>query len=486
MRRILSALFILSSASVAHSQNPAATISFTPFTLRTYDGQTHNIEIGKIAVTRRDTVAFYRLRTTSDVIPSIPTVFLMGGPGVPATVIAPIPPYWQLFDALRSSGDVILLDQRGLGLSSPKVDCPPYPDFDTAFLTSHAKLVAAYRRVVATCAESWRSKGVDPRSYSDIAIADDVEAIRKALNAPKMNVLGFSYGTRLAMTYARRYPQSVGRMVLQGPLDAELGYRDATQRDALLTRIASLAEKDSVSAPFSQNLILRIRALFNRAASAPFIVKIGRAAKRDSVSIAVGEEGLRGILDGHITDPRLAAFVASTERGDLTILSRWVESMYNDFSGGAGSLMARAINCSAQPSLARRKTVDAKAAKTILGAPVDNFAMDTDFCSALGGKPPAAQSRLPKPIQAKVLFITGEFDDRTPPGNDSILAREFTDTYRMKIANGGHELLPNDAVQKIVTDFFQGIDVRVRVVSNSPIRFMSIEDAKQPPRRPGR
>lgn len=471
---------------------PAPRVAFEPFSLRTYDGQVHQIELGKVIVPESRakpngpsvTVAFLRLKSTS-ATPGAPIVFLMGGPGIPATVMAPIPPYWQLFDALRATGDVILLDQRGLGLSSPKVDCPPLPTpFDTAFLTSHATFVSAYRKVVAACADYWRAKGVDPRAFSDVAIADDIDDIRRALGFPRVSLLGFSYGTRLAMTFARRYPTRLERVVLQGPTDADLEYHESVARDSLLAQMARAAAADSVAVPFSQNLVERVRALFNRADSQPFFVKIRRVGG-DSVVIPVGRDGLRGLVEGQLTDARLPAFVATTERGDLTILTRWVEGMYNDFSGGAGTLMARALNCSGRPSAARRAKVDALASGSMFGPAFDNFASDPAFCDALGGQPPAPQRRSRIPLAVPALFITGQLDDRTPPGNDAALAEEFARSSRLIVANGGHELLPYGPVRDVVVDFFAGRDVHERVLRDDPPRFMSIDDAKQPPRRRG-
>lgn len=491
-RAIAIAAFLFSQVRLAPAQTVAGKIAFEPYTLRTFDGQVREIELGKLTVPESRakpsgptiTVAFLRLKSTS-AAPGAPIVFLMGGPGIPATVMAPIPPYWQLFDTLRASGDVILIDQRGLGLSSPRVDCPPLPaPLDTALFTSRAALVAAYRKVVANCAEHWRAKGVDPRAFSDVAIADDVDDIRQALGVPRVSLLGFSYGTRLAMAFARRYPERLERVVLQGPTDADLEYHEPLTRDSLLAKLTRLAAADSVAGAFSQNLLERMRALFDRADSQPIAVKI-RRAKGDSVVIPVGGDGLRGLVEGHLTDSRLPAFIATTERGELAILTRWVEGMYTDFGGGAGTLMARAIHCSSRPSAARKAMVDASVARSKFGPAFDNFASDPAFCDALGGEPPAPQQHAPAQLTAPALFITGELDDRTPIGNDAVLANEFAQSIRLTMANGGHELLPYTSVREVVAEFFAGRDVQGRVLRDDPPRFLSISEAKQPPRRRG-
>jgi hypothetical protein len=61
-----------------------------------------------------------------------PIVFLMGGPGIPASVIGRIPPYWTLFQRLRDSADVILLDRREWDCRGQRSTVPPArppPDF---------------------------------------------------------------------------------------------------------------------------------------------------------------------------------------------------------------------------------------------------------------------------------------------------------------------------------------------------------------------
>ena len=190
-------------------------------------------------------------------------------------------------------------------------------------------------------------------------------------------------------------------------------------------------------------------------------------------------------MAGHIADVRIPALVATMERGDNAILTRWVEGLYNDFNAGAGTLMARAVSCSSAPSNARRRRVDADAAASIFGPAFDNFAADWSFCSALGADPAKPQSRERAPLASPALFVTGELDDRTPVGNDSILSTEFRQSTRIRIPNGGHELLPDRPVRDLVTDFFLGKDVGDRSVQLTPPRFLSIEQAKLPPRRPG-
>jgi len=129
--------------------------------------------------------------------------------------------------------------------------------------------------------------------------------------------------------------------------------------------------------------------------------------------------------------------------------------------------------------------VDPLGSRSIFGPSFDNFAADPAFCDALGGKRAIAPPRARSTIAAPVLFITGDLDDRTPVGNDVVLAKEFSNSVRLIVANGGHELLPDRDVRAVVADFFAGREVRGRVLKDNPPRFLSIDEAKQPPRRRG-
>ena len=65
-------------------------------------------------------LAFVRLKSTAEK-PGYSTVYLDGGPGSSAINIARIPDYMRAFMKLREAGDVILLDQRGVGRSKPNL-----------------------------------------------------------------------------------------------------------------------------------------------------------------------------------------------------------------------------------------------------------------------------------------------------------------------------------------------------------------------------
>ena len=63
--------------------------------------------------------------------------------------------------------------------------------------------------------------GVARHHYTTPDSVADMEAIRVELGAEKLTLFGISYGTELAIAYARAYPARVERLILDSVVDAD-------------------------------------------------------------------------------------------------------------------------------------------------------------------------------------------------------------------------------------------------------------------------
>ena len=172
-------------------------------------------------------------------------VFLAGGPGQAA--IENWPQVAPAFAPLRKHHHILLLDQRGTGgsnaLSCGRVDKDEPAD---APAESSANLDEV-RRVTSECLAQVLKKA-DPRYYTTTDAAHDLEAVRQALGAPQFDLVGVSYGTRVAQQYLVRYPDGVRsdrrRVVARVGLLLHLG-------EAFACRLAHVVE---VRARFSRRI----------------------------------------------------------------------------------------------------------------------------------------------------------------------------------------------------------------------------------------
>src|SRR5215207_8202351 len=128
-----------------------------------------------------------------------PLFALAGGPGQSATESFGADALGVLYPAYARR-DVIVFDQRGTGRSA-LLRCPRL---------ERANLLRAGPAARA-CA---RSLGPRRAFYTSRDSADDIEAIRDQLGAKRIALFGTSYGTKLALGYAKRYPGRVERLAL--------------------------------------------------------------------------------------------------------------------------------------------------------------------------------------------------------------------------------------------------------------------------------
>ncbi len=140
--------------------------------------------------------------------------FLAGGPGQAATTA--FVDIAQAFKGIRRDRDIVLIDQRGTGKSSP-LECAEEEEL-MGITPSDAQLLASIRN----CLQGLQG---DPRYYTTTVAVQDIERVRKALGYSQLNVYGGSYGTRVGLHYLRKYPDSVRTLILDGvaPADLNLG-----------------------------------------------------------------------------------------------------------------------------------------------------------------------------------------------------------------------------------------------------------------------
>ncbi|MEM7143396.1 MAG: alpha/beta fold hydrolase [Actinomycetota bacterium] len=142
-----------------------------------------------------------------------PILRLQGGPG---EGIRDQVDNWLREDRIERTG-VVLADYRGLGESTPRLDCPEKFDALRAMSEAAEPFLDEVERIqdaMSVCKARAEADGIDLANYDTAAIADDIEAVRIALEVDRWNLVGISYGTTVALEVMRRYPDSVRSSII--------------------------------------------------------------------------------------------------------------------------------------------------------------------------------------------------------------------------------------------------------------------------------
>ncbi|MFI7093805.1 alpha/beta fold hydrolase [Streptomyces lydicus] len=122
-----------------------------------------------------------------------------------------------------SAPDGTRLAYRVIGEGDPLV-CIPGGPTDSAYLGDLGGL-SAYRQLIVLDLRGTGRSAIpdDTSSYRCDRLVDDVEALRKHLGLPRMDLLGHSAGTNIAAQYAAGYPERVSKLALIGPSTRAVG-----------------------------------------------------------------------------------------------------------------------------------------------------------------------------------------------------------------------------------------------------------------------
>jgi pimeloyl-ACP methyl ester carboxylesterase len=405
-----------------------------------------------------------------------------GGPGYPS--IGSVAGYYSvMYGALLQRSNMLVVDNRGTGDSTP-LDCPALQDFSAPTGTN------AFQELVGTCADAlsqrWRYPGAGHVHASDLfttaPAAEDLAAVITALNLPKIDLYGDSYGSFFAQAFVSRFPRLVRSVILDSTYETvglDPWYRSSVK--AMPTDFdAACSRAQACAAAASGSSWARIGALADRLRASPVSgrvpgptgamlpVSMNVVGLVDLVNDAAGDVQIyreldasaRALLDDHDPAPLLRLYAQR-----LAI----DESYFGIPAGQYSDELYLAVGCLDYPQLfdmnapfaARRAQLAAAEARL----PPTTFApftteewlaqnQNTEAYSACLQWPgptiaqPPTAGRLPLfPSSLPVLVLGGEFDSLTPPGDvPKVLAEIGGHARFIELANATHVVGEGDTV----------------------------------------
>ena len=137
--------------------------------------------------------------------------------------------YSEIPAFFRADYDILDFDPRGFGYSSA-VQCFSTESAEQNFLAAVSDEFPYSPSEIATWGQTWSAfettcantnAGSDLLRHDSTAnVARDMDLLRAAVGDPVLNYVGISYGTLLGDIYANLFPRNVGRMVLDGNVNA--------------------------------------------------------------------------------------------------------------------------------------------------------------------------------------------------------------------------------------------------------------------------
>ncbi len=393
------------------------------------------------------------LRSSAQVANKDMLAFLAGGPGQAATDYAG--PIAAMLEPLRAHRDILLLDQRGTG-GSNALDCKN--DGKNAASEDSGFDPAKLRAEAAACLKQVQAHA-DPRYYTTSDAVQDLDDVRRALGVPEFDLVGVSYGTRVAQQYARRYPDAVRSMVLDStvPNSVVLGEDFARNLDdALQAQFArcdaDAACKERFGSPYQTLVQLRDALRAN-----PHPVSFRDPQTYRTVQRVLSEDSLVSVVRMFAYAPPTAALlplsIDAAAHGDVGPLLGQAKLLTVDMADLAGSGMSYSVICSEDADLLAARPQDAD---TLLG----NHMVDAykAICSVWpkGARP--ADFHQPLTSAKPVLLLAGQYDPVTPPRYAEEVAKHLANARVLLFKGQGHSVLATGCGPQLVQRFVEHPD----------------------------
>ncbi|WP_225591631.1 alpha/beta hydrolase [Stenotrophomonas sp. STM01] len=378
-----------------------------------------------------------------------PVLFLAGGPGQSA--VDSYPMLDPAFTKVREQRNVILVDQRGTG-DSNLLACTDSEgtDVSAAAMGAHA----------AACARTLSQKA-DLRHYTTTDAVADLEDVRKAIGAEQINLIGVSYGTRVAQQYAMRHPQQTRSIVLDSvvPNSQPLGNIFARNLDdALAKQFAQCTLtpscKDALGDPRAE-----LDALLARLRAQPVSVTYRDAATGEQKQGELNADLVAGLVRMYAYMPAAGALlpklIHEASAGRYENLMALAQMLQSDMSQSMAMGMQLSVVCSED---ADSMVATAGDEHTVLG---NRMAEGLAAMCAVWpkGKAPA-DFHAPLATQVPALVLEGEFDPVTPPRYGEEVVKHLPNGRLFVLRGQGHNVIGAGCMPKLFTEFMDKADAR--------------------------
>jgi pimeloyl-ACP methyl ester carboxylesterase len=385
-----------------------------------------------------------------------PVLYLAGGPGSPAVrSTASLARGWAGFLGNR---DLVVVDQRGVGFSRPTLNCPEAEAFlfetlNTAFGPNERARAEA--QALLQCRERLAGDGVNVAAYTTAAAAADLEDVRLALGYERWNIFGISYGTRLALAYARDFPAPTRSLVLDSvyPLQENLLTSLPGSLDRSIRQLLSGCAAERRCRAAYPRLEDDLNEALARLDAQPASVRVvdPRTGKQldERIDGARMVEILFRSLYSSSSIPDLPRVITAARAGNMQPIAE-LENQRLSRALGSSQALYYSVQC---PSDIARYD-DQEADQVVRSVPrLERYYRNLleltpevrPLCRAWGGAPEPERERQPLTSQVPALLLSGAYDPITPPAWAAITARTLSHAHVYTFPGTGHAVITRGA-----------------------------------------
>jgi pimeloyl-ACP methyl ester carboxylesterase len=404
-----------------------------------------------------------------------PILYLSGGPGGPSLEGEMLGFGSSFFgDPYLAERDLVFYDQRGTGLSEG-LYCD---ELQQIFLDGLRQQIPPEEigqrqdEALQACHEGYLADEIDLAQYTSANSALDIVDVMTALGYDEWNILGVSYGTRLALTAMRDTPQHIRTVLLDSTLPTQVD--GALSNGRTFERALGVLIDDCAAHPgcgkaypgFEQDFW----DLVNRANEDPIDITINDPTGGTIPLSVTGDDIMGGTFDALYSTDLLSLIPFAIEQiaaGNTGLLSMLAEGLI--FAGGGfADGMSVSIYCNEelpffteaaleeQTGGLRPEVIEAGIGITS----VEVLEAEREFCADWVDSDLSRNENRAVHSNIPTLVLAGSYDPVTPPEWGELASRTLSNSNFYEFPGTGHGVVygRSECASTIALQFFAAPD----------------------------
>ncbi|QTR50339.1 alpha/beta hydrolase [Candidatus Thiothrix anitrata] len=354
-----------------------------------------------------------------------PLVYLAGGPGSAAWLDKDgVEQHWLAWfeQKYAMKRDLILFDQRGTGMSEPALGCQAYRELSASVLANPGtptENAQRYLEVSQQCQQQLTQAGQPLDQLGTHLSAQDVNDLLTLLDYQQSNLLGVSYGTRLALEIQRLFPERVRSLTLDSlyPPGEHL-LRDWPELlDNSLQRLFHYCRTDERCLLENGDIETRYNTLMIQLRTTPLRIPVADLHLGNLQELQLNDEILLAMLfDAQYNSyqlKELPSFIRHLQEGRIDLARAYIDTyLYHQFDAAFREPVFWAVECRDNPSISAASRMAKVNAYPHLSY---YLPVDYDMCSVWNKNPQnLGLSTNKERINTPSLILSGEDDPITP------------------------------------------------------------------------
>lgn len=375
----------------------------------------------------------------------------LGGPGNYA--LYSTQGFMIAFKETLANRDVIVLDQRGVGYSLPALECRELKSQalqDAPQNLSQDELQRHRFQAYQTCHDRLEQAGINLSTYTNAAIAADVNDLRTALGYKEWNIYGDSYGARLALRIMRDFPTGVRSVVLdsvyppQANWDAEAAANAERALNLLFERCAS-DEACNATYPDLESVFY---AAVTQLDENPMSFDIASQETQEKVTVLINGDRMINLIVQllYVTDALqyipgwIYKFYEGNANNDFILKNFMYFFVFSHEGASEGTRLS--IQCGEELSVRSAEEVEAANAAVPLRLQESlDQGKYLSMCSAWDVEPVTGIDIQPVISDIPTLILTGDNDPASPPDWSISTAEKLSNSYYFELPWASHGLI---------------------------------------------